>query len=384
MTIFNVKVSEDKGFEATVIDKNNVNIKTRSVISIYDGVSGGGGRGNFVNFPPILDNAIVDQHVALTGILKVDVSNTFSDIDTDRRERRDLITITPISTDASICSAHYVNGEIILTGYSLGQVTVNVTAKDLWGGEATDSFIVNVYAIVWVGVSTSVGAGQYWLFELNSSNGSVLSSFNATEIVFPESGRMKSMASVDFDKSDNTLWFNDNQPTVGERLFHTKLDGTLLSVVDTSGLVTRPGGVSADKSDDSLWFVSNPDNKVYNTNREVTTVLSSFSFGDQIEGLALDDDGTLWISDLQDDIIYNITKSGQIISSFSVTDISGGGSVRVDCIGVSRWDDSLWLVNGADVKLHNVSKQGVSLNTPINLFNLTPSITGIRGLSVSS
>ncbi len=343
MTIFNVKVKE------TTLSKEGKNLGAVDVITTniftYYGAD---------NFAPFVLNTIPDQHIAVMNTLEVDISDVFDDADIDRG---DIITITAVSADR-LLGASVVDNKLRLYGHSVGQTTVTVTATDLLGKSVSDTLTVSVFAIIWVG---GMASGSAMLFEVDSATGDVLSQFNASDI--PTVGDLRTIASVEYDRSDGTLWFNDNQnPTGGgfgdgQVLYHTELDGTLISKrsTETQGIVS-PDGIALDR-DGSLWLISNANNRVYNTNKEGTVLYSSFSFGTGISGLALDASDNLWVTDASTDRIYNITKAGATLSSFpnSQFDASSGNVLG---IGYSRWTDSLWIQDILTAKIYNIDLQG--------------------------
>jgi hypothetical protein len=131
-----------------------------------------------------------------------------------------------------------------------------------------------------------------------------------------------------------------------------------------------PEGVGVSLADDVLWVVDDPvDSAVTPQVFQVAldgTLLSSFpasSFdpaSSSPQAIAVDPDGTLWITDNRTERIYHVTQAGALIGSFSVLTYTGVSDPEVrdpnpQGITVDRSNGTLWVSDRATSKIYNVT-----------------------------
>ena len=159
-----------------------------------------------------------------------------------------------------------------------------------------------------------------------------------------------SVEGVDVDHFDDSLWvvddpigvFSGEVPTV----YHISKDGTLIDSFPTSTFAASseteppldppfnaarsPQAIATDPCDGTLWVTDNSNSdRVYNIDRDGTPIDSfrvkgyDLSAGNP-QGISVDDsDGTLWVTDRTSQRIYNITRTGDFITSFDSTEYGG-------------------------------------------------------------
>ena len=200
-------------------------------------------------------------------------------------------------------------------------------------------------------------------------------------------------SSVDLDPFTLTLWAT-SENAGGGRFVNTDRAGQLPPgcgacepFIGAAGLgISDPEGLGVDPADGTLWAVADPLNvgMVYHLERD-GTLLSSFptaSFDAAAispQSICVDPfDGTLWITDNESRKIYNVTKTGSLVSSFSALLYTavfdpGVSNPIPQGIGVDA-DGSLWVTDRLTNRIYNVDS-GRGGTTPGNLRSSFPSTT---------
>ena len=92
-----------------------------------------------INSAPTVANAVADAGPLPAGqTLTVNMNNVFSDADSD------YFTFNVTTSDSSVATVSWSNGTLTVTGVSSGSATITMTAREIYGGSATDSFSVTV------------------------------------------------------------------------------------------------------------------------------------------------------------------------------------------------------------------------------------------------
>ena len=91
------------------------------------------------NVDPVVANALMDQTTTRLEDLSIDVSETFSDPDTDSP-----LTLTVMSEDATIVGAMLDGSMLMVEGLAVGMTTITVTATDADGGMISNNFMVTI------------------------------------------------------------------------------------------------------------------------------------------------------------------------------------------------------------------------------------------------
>jgi sugar lactone lactonase YvrE len=145
------------------------------------------------------------------------------------------------------------------------------------------------------------------------------------------------------DPADGTLWAVADPLNVGH-VYHLERDGTLISTFPTASFdpaSISPQDVAVDPFDGTLWITDNESRKVYNVTK-TGSLVSSFSAllytsvldpgipNPNPQGISVDGaNGSLWVTDRNTNRIYNVdsgrggTTPGNLRSSFASTTYDG-------------------------------------------------------------
>lgn len=93
------------------------------------------------NNPPMAVGSIADQTVTAGESVSVHFDQNFSDADAD-----DTLTFSAMSSDASVATAYAHGDHVDITGVASGSAAITVTATDMEGASATQTFMVTVVA----------------------------------------------------------------------------------------------------------------------------------------------------------------------------------------------------------------------------------------------
>ena len=91
------------------------------------------------NVDPVVANAVMDQSLTRIMDLELDLSDTFSDPDTD-----EALTLSVMAADDMIAKASIEDNMLTVEGLYVGSTTITVTATDADGGMISHDFMVEV------------------------------------------------------------------------------------------------------------------------------------------------------------------------------------------------------------------------------------------------
>lgn len=107
---------------------------------------------------------------------------------------------------------------------------------------------------------------------------------------------------------------------------------------------------------DSFWTILGS-YEVRNTTKSGNT-LSSFSMTPILSGIGVDrSDGTLWVSSEYTTSVYNVSPDGQILSSFDVNSFDPNAG-QLEGVAVDNNNFSLWIVDDSTYSIYNVQRDG--------------------------
>ena len=146
---------------------------------------------------------------------------------------------------------------------------------------------------------------------------------------------------------------------------------------------TNPWGMNIDNLE-VAYTTSSSTPTVYNVSRS-GSLISSFPFADidpdaqSPQGVAYDQfSSTLWITDNSTDMVYNVTTSGTLISSFATDDLAGIENVQgitVESAGV------LWLTARDTSTIYRVTNTGDQVLQTIPISQFAPTASDPTGVA---
>jgi sugar lactone lactonase YvrE len=155
---------------------------------------------------------------------------------------------------------------------------------------------------------------------------------------------------------DNTLWIVD---IATDKVYNVSLTGNLIfsfpvTTFDVSA--ANPIAICEDNDGIHLWVsVLAATSKIYKITK-LGSLVSSFTYGTYggnfAQGIDMDSNGTLWVSDIVSSTVFNITTAGAVISSFSFT-----------CDPIAVDNGNLWVNNTTTDITSKLDKLGNLLGT---------------------
>lgn len=167
------------------------------------------------------------------------------------------------------------------------------------------------------------------IYEVDSTDGSVLSSFASPETV---------TRGLAVDESGN-VW---NVGGLNDTIYKLDpSDGSVLSSFASPGAI--PQGLAID-GDGNLWNSDSDDATLYKLNTSGSQLGSISSPGTDPRGLAVDRDGNLWNADDSGDTVYKVDPAdGTVLTSWAAPSTGTQEGLTVDV------DGNVWLADGATI-----------------------------------